>query len=96
MLLPQREPVGVAGREVADVQLDAGEAGGLRDLPLREEPIGDPALVEHLDRARVQAAGAGADELPVGTPLDDRDVDARERQLARQHQSRRAASGDDH
>ena len=32
----------------------------------------------------------------VGAPLDDRDVDARQRQLARQHQSRRAASGDEH
>ena len=96
MLLPQREPVGVAGGEVADVQLHAGEAGGLSDLALREEPIGDPALVQYLDRACVQTAGAGAEQLPVGTPLDDRDVDARERQLARQHHSRRAASGDDH
>ena len=26
-------------------------------LTLREEAIGDPTLIEHLDRARVQAAG---------------------------------------
>ena len=26
-------------------------------LTLREEPIGDPALIQHLDRARVKAAG---------------------------------------
>jgi hypothetical protein len=32
----------------------------------------------------------------AGAPLDDRDVDARQRQLARQHQSGRAAAGDHH
>ena len=47
-------------------------------------------------RARVQAAGARAGELLAGAPLDDRDVDARQRQLARQHQPGRAASGDHH
>ena len=33
------------------------ERRGLSHLTLREEPIGDPALIEHLDRARVKAAG---------------------------------------
>ena len=65
VVLPQPEPVRVAGREVADVQADAGEARDLRRLALREEPIGDAALVEHLDRARVQAAGARAGEVLV-------------------------------
>ena len=32
----------------------------------------------------------------LGAPLDDGDVDARQRQLARQHQPRRTASGDHH
>ena len=42
VLLPQPEPVGMAGREVADVQADHAEPGDLGHLPLREEPIGDP------------------------------------------------------
>ena len=58
MALPQREPVVVAGGEVADVQWDAGEALDLPGLSLREEPADDAALIEHLDGARVQAAGA--------------------------------------
>ena len=62
--------------------------------PCDEEPLGDAALVEHLDRAGVQAAGARAGELLVGAPLDDGDVDPRQRQLARQHHPGRAASGD--
>jgi hypothetical protein len=96
VLLPQREPVGVAGGEVADVQLHAGEAGGLADPALGEEPIGDPALVRAPRSCARADRRRGAEQLPVGSPLDERDVDARERQLARQHHSRRAASGDDH
>jgi len=67
----------VAGGEVADVQRDPGERLDLHRLPLREEPIGDAALIEHLDRARVQTAGARAVELLARAPLDDRDVDSR-------------------
>jgi hypothetical protein len=48
---------------------------------LREEPVGDPALIEDLDGARVQTARARAGELLAGAPLDDRDVDPRQRQL---------------
>ena len=44
----------------------------------------------------VQAAGARAGEVLAGAPLDDGDVDPRQRQLARQHQPRRTASGDHH
>ena len=44
----------------------------------------------------VQTACARAGEVLVGAPLDDGDVDARQRQLARQHQPRRTASGDHH
>jgi hypothetical protein len=32
----------------------------------------------------------------IGTPLDDRDVDLRQRQLGRQHHPRRTTSGDHH
>ena len=52
MVLPQPEPVRVAGREIADVQTHAGEARHLRDLSLSEESVGDAALIEDLDGAR--------------------------------------------
>ena len=96
VVLPQPEPVGVPGGKVADVQRIAGEPRDLRHLPLREEPIGDSALIEHLDGACVQAACARAGEVLALAPLDDGDVDPRQRQLARQHQPRRTASGDHH
>ena len=44
----------------------------------------------------MQAARARADEVLAGAPLDNGDVDPRQRQLARQHQPRRTASGDHH
>ena len=55
--LPQREAVVVAGREVADVEGDVGEALDLHRLPLGEEAVGDATLVEHLDGAGVEAPG---------------------------------------
>ena len=72
------------------------ERRDLSHLPLGEEPISDPTLIEHLDRARVKTAGPRAGEHMVGAPLDDRDVDPRQRQLSRQHHPRRTASGDHH
>ncbi len=39
---------------------------------------------------------AHASEVLVGAPLADGDVDARQRQLARQHQPGRTSSGDQH
>ena len=51
VVLPQPEPVIVPGGKVADVQRDPGELGDLSLLPLREEPIGDSALIEDLDGA---------------------------------------------
>ena len=65
-------------------------------FPLREEAIRDAALIEHLDGARMQTARARAVEVLAGAPLDDGDVDARQRQLGRQHQPRRTASRDHH
>jgi hypothetical protein len=49
--LRERKPVVVTSREVADVHDDLG------DLPRREEPLGDAALIEHLDGAGEQAPG---------------------------------------
>ena len=51
VVLPQPEPVGVTGGKVADVQRGAGEPCDLGHLSLRQEPIGDSALIENLDGA---------------------------------------------
>src|SRR5262245_46150396 len=48
VLLPEREPVRMSRGKVADVQLDAGEPRDLCGRPLREKPLGDPALIEDL------------------------------------------------
>ncbi len=50
MVLPQPEHVVVPGGKVADVQRDV-EVHDLMQLSLREEPLGDPALIEHFDGA---------------------------------------------
>jgi hypothetical protein len=55
-----------------------------------------PTLIEDVDGACVQTARARADEVLAGAPLDNRDVDPRQRQLARQHQPCRTSSGDHH
>ena len=65
-------------------------------LSLRDEPIGNAALIENLDGAREQPPGALTGELLIGAPLDDDRVDARQRQFTRQHQPCRTAAGDDH
>ena len=51
MVLPQPEPVIVPGGKVADVQRDCVEAHDLGHLSLRQEPIGDSALIKDLDGA---------------------------------------------
>jgi hypothetical protein len=86
----------VPGGKVADVQAVEGEPCDLGHLPFRQEPIGDAALIENLDGACVQAARARAGEVLAGSPLDDGDVDLRQRQLARQHQPCRTSAGDHH
>jgi hypothetical protein len=53
-------------------------------------------LIEDLDRAGVQAARARTGEVLAGAPFDDGNVDARQGQLARQHQPCRSSSGDHH
>ena len=50
MVLPQSEHVVVPGGKVADVQRDV-EVHDLMRLSLREEPLGDSALIEHFDGA---------------------------------------------
>jgi hypothetical protein len=96
LVLPDPERIRMTRREVAHVQHGRAERRDLSHLTLCEEPIGDPTLVQHLDRARVKTAGPRAGEHVIGTPLDDRDVDLRQRQLSRQHHPRGTASGDDH
>ena len=57
--------VSVPGGEVADVEPDPGEAGELGGLSLAQEAIRDAALIEDLDGACVQAAGARIRRAPV-------------------------------
>ncbi len=57
LVLPDPERIRMTRREVAHVQHGRAEHRGLSHLTLREEPIGDPALIQHLDRARVKTAG---------------------------------------
>src|ERR1700748_1279673 len=71
LALQQREPVRMACREIADIEPYPGEARALRHLALRQESIGDAALVEHLDGARMQAPGAQPDQILALTLLDD-------------------------
>src|SRR5262249_61765745 len=81
VVLPQPEPVRVAGGKVADVQTDPGEPRHLSDLTLREEPVGDPTLIEDLDGARGQTTGTRAGQGLTGEPLDDRHVPTSHGQL---------------
>ena len=96
VLLPEGQDVVVASREVADVQERPRVADERVRLARRDEPIGDAALVEHLERAGVEPPGPPSVELLVGPTLDDEDVDPRERQLGRQHQPGRSPSRDHH
>src|SRR5207247_4485741 len=84
------------GGKVADVELGRGKPRDLSLLPFGKESLGDSALIENLDGACVQSAGTRAGKILAGAALDDGDVDLRQRELARQHQPRRAASGDHH
>ena len=94
--LREGEPVVVAGWEITDVQGDSAESLDLHRLPLSEKPIRDAALIEHLDGARVQTAGACAVGIRSGAWFNDDGIDLRQCQLSRQHQSCRAASGNHH
>ena len=95
VVLQQPEHVVVPGWEVVD-ERGPGEHRDLVFLSLRDEPIGDSTLIENLDGAREQPACARAGQILVRPALNDRDVDPRQRQLARQHQPCRTSSGDHH
>src|SRR5262249_40434535 len=56
----------------------------------------DATLIKHLDRAGMKTAGSRSIEILTVASLHDDDIDARQRQLARQHQSGRTASCDHH
>src|SRR5207248_10477200 len=71
LVLPQPEPVIVPGGKIADVQPDPGEPRDLSHLSLREEPIGDSALIEHFDRPCMQTACTLACEVLAGAPPDN-------------------------
>src|SRR5579871_4429699 len=60
----------------------------------RYEALGHAALVEDLDRARMQSAGARVVEVLVRPALDHDRIDARQLQFRRQHQPRWPAPGD--
>jgi hypothetical protein len=85
-----------AGREVADVERNRQERRDLRGVTERDETLRGPALIEQLERPRVQTSSARSGELLRSAALDDHDVDRREGQLARQHQTRRATAHDHH
>jgi hypothetical protein len=89
-------PYGCRVGKVADVELGRGKPRNLSLLPFGKEPFGDSALIENLDGACVQSAGTRAGKILAGAPLNDGNVDLRQREFARQHQPRRAASGDHH
>src|SRR5262245_40721356 len=76
VILKQAQRVVVSGGEIADVEWRE-RVHAIVDLALRQKPLRDPALIEDLDRPRVQAAGAHANEVLVRPRLDNRDVDAR-------------------
>ena len=86
----------MARREVADVQGRPRVADARVRPARRDEAIGDAALVEHLERSGVEPSGPPPVELLVGPPLDDEDIDPRQRQLGREHQPRRSPSRDHH
>jgi hypothetical protein len=68
VVLPQREPVVVPGREVADVQASEGEAGDLRGLSRREEALRDAPLVEYYDGAGRDSEGTRPESFCANSP----------------------------
>src|SRR5690348_9309516 len=84
----------MASRQVADVEGSSCEGCEPDRLPLRNEAIGDSPLIEYLDRAWVQAAGAQPLDILLFAPLDNGNIHARHCQLARYHHSCRPSPGD--
>ena len=108
-LRPSRRGCARCGSATARARRDAGsgkslmsnaalaEALDLRDLPLRRgtdrryRADREPRWCASEDRLAREPGRSWS-----GAPLDDRDVDLRQRQLARQHHPRRTSSGDHH
>src|SRR5579859_6162710 len=85
-MLPESEIVVSPRRKGAEIQGYLAEGKPhLMHLSLREKAIGDSPLIEDLDGACMQPAGAQSDEILGVAALDDGDVDARQRQFSRQH-----------
>ena len=76
--------------------MHARKTDALALLAFAHEALGDTAHLEHLERPRMQAAGAGADQLLVEAPLEDGHIDAGELELGRQRHAGRPAAGDHH
>ena len=74
----------------------AAERDRVHRLALGEEPLGDAALIEQLDRAGVESAPTSACQTLRLAPLEDDDVHPRQPQLASQHHPRRPAPDDHH
>lgn len=94
--LRQRQRVRMTRGEAGDLERGAGEAQRLNGPSLDEEPVGDTALVEDLDRSRVKPSGTSANQVQSRTPLQHHDINPRQRQLARQHQTSRPAADNRH
>ena len=95
-VLEEGERVRVPGGQAVEVDARAAERDGVEQLAFGEEAVGDAALVEQLDGARVHAAATPAGELRGRAPLEDQHVRAGEPQLGGQHQSRRPGADDHH
>lgn len=76
--------------------VDAGEVTAARVLPaVREEPIEQPALIQDLDAAHVQAERTDLFGR-FGLLLQHQHVHLVQPQFAGQHHAGRSATGDDH
>ncbi|SLC99144.1 Uncharacterised protein [Mycobacteroides abscessus subsp. massiliense] len=95
-VLQQRQPEGVSRRLIRHVQEQRGKMRYRCRESLGCEAVEDAPLIKYFQGARGHAGGARAVQFVRGAPLDDRDIGARQRQLAGQHQSRWPASGNNH
>ena len=96
VFLPERQAIGMARREIADVEVHRAEAMDLRGVAGIEEALDHAALVEQLEGARMQPSRARAIDVRRQPPLDDRDIDPGQLQLGRQHHARRPTASDHH
>ena len=96
VVLPQPEPIGVPRREVADVQPGPANPATWADLPSERNRSAMPRWSRTSMVRECRPPAREPAKLLAGAPLDNGDVDAGQRQLAREHQPGRAATGDHH